>query len=203
MTLDPDLPVNVLDELPLFTRPSADGLVPLQLGGVTEWLNFAANLLGPQVTLPVDILAQEEFGDVNAPVGLNAIMVAIDGLTNRIGLDDLVQTSDGEAFIPRNLRSAIETALPFYSEYRKYLGFVPNDPNRLAREGYTPDSESLWENISQGDLRGIADSLLRGPGAAGARGLGLGFQTPQDTKGASFNASDIVSDIRKRLARTG
>ncbi|UCD24739.1 MAG: hypothetical protein JSW51_02140, partial [Gemmatimonadota bacterium] len=205
MIWDPDLPVRILDEIPAFAVPNEDGLMPVQIGSLPDWINWSAQLLGPQFTLPLNVVRAEEFGDVEAPRGLHDIIYGIDGLVEAGGLDlPGVDTSSGAARIPRWLRSSIETAVPFMSEYRQFLGYTPMDPNRTAREGLAPDDQDTFiAAVLKGDFDGAASGLLsgRGPTAGTLRGLGVNYQTPNDTRGAAYEAQEIVRDIRGRVSR--
>ena len=192
MIWDPDLPVRILDDVPLFAKDNPTGFVPFKIGSLPEWFNWSSELFGPQFSVPMSVMQQEEWGDVEAPRGISELITAIDGLVDT----DLIDSSSGTGKIPRWLRSVTETALPFYSEYRRWLGFQPADPNRLAREGFLPDDGEPLADLVRGDV----GSFLENAGLTAGRGLGLGFQTPLDTKSAAFDAQDIVSEIRGRLS---
>lgn len=200
---DPDMPVQILDDIPLFARQDPSGLVPVKHGSPLEWLKWSSQLFGPQFTIPMNILKSEEFGDVEAPRGLNELLQGIDAMVEFSGQHDLLRTSGGDAMIPRWARSTIESLVPFYNEYRQYLGFLPADPNRLAREGYTDENSDLLSSLVRGNVDEATERLVTGPGMGVFRGLGLGYQTPNDTRGAAFEASEIIADVRRRLASQG
>jgi len=186
LIVDPDIPVNILDDLPLFHKDEPTGMVPVRIGTPPEWFNWAANLFGPQFSVPLSIFQQEEYGDVEAPRGLAEAFGVIDWAVDT----DWIDSSSGTAKIPRWARSVVETAMPFWSEYRQFLGFSPTDPNRAAREGWvTEDGE-------------LDDSLWRPSGAVAPilKGVGVSRQTPLDTKAPAFEAQDIVRSVRDRLA---
>ena len=192
MIWDPDLPVRILDDVPLFTKDNPAGILPMQLGSAPEWFNWAAGLFGPQISLPLDIREQADYGDVAAPRGLAEILRAVEAIP---GVDfESVDTSGDTTMISRWARQTFETGIPFYQEYRRWLGFTSTDPSRQAAEGdLTAEGELDTEDVWSYGLDELINPAVRGFG--GGR-----YQTPYDAKAPAWEAQQIVSDIRSRLA---
>lgn len=177
LIMDPDLPTTDLERLPIFsTDKGFAGVFSL-----TEWVNFGAEMIGPQFSTPMNLNQQSEYNDVNAPVGFNQIFGALDAI-DFWGLID--KSADGDVQIPYTARALFETVFPFWSEYT--AGFE-NRPDAMARLGMTQDP-SLAD-------RGRAFALRQ------ARGFGASLQIPGDTKSAAFNASDVMRDMKRREAK--
>lgn len=170
---DPDMPIVDLESLPMFGERGLAGTF-----SPTEWLNFGASMLGPHVSMPFQLDAQEDFGDVNAPFGLNEAFRLLDNIDFWGGID---VSEAGDVQISYNTRSIFETLLPFYREYT--AGFE-NDPNRAAKLG-------IPEDPSAGDI-------LKGYGASFGKGLGLQGTSPGDTKGPAYQAQEILREYRLR-----
>jgi hypothetical protein len=168
--IDPDLPISDLLSLP---NPEPGAL-----------LEYANQLLGPHVSSLVDINAQREFGDVNAPAPFNLVLQGLAA----VGFYD--RTTDGDVRIPYHMRTLMETALPFTRDIVDPLTGGPTDPNRQQRMG-----------IGQDD--GFVESTIKNVGASLAGGLGMKLTTPADARGASYRSDAEIDQIIKNLRLQG
>ena len=176
LILDPDVPIKDLDEA-------------LGALGQGETLKFFTSLLNPGITLPFDMQATSEYGDVNAPAGMHAVLRSL----HAVGLWDNTSVQ-GDPQVSYNARRVFETAIPFAGEYSNLVG-QQNDPGRAARLGITTeDGTSVAER-----LRALALTL--------AKAGGVSVQTPQDSRSAAFEAGDTVrgilddAELQGRIAR--
>lgn len=168
--IDPDLPISDLLSLP---NPEPGAL-----------LEYANQLLGPHVSSLVDINAQREFGDVNAPAPFNAVLQGLAA----VGFYD--RTADGDVRIPYYMRTLMETGLPFTRDVVDPLTGGPTDPGRQQRVG-----------IEQDD--GFFESGLKNTAAMLAGGLGIKMTTPSDARGAAYRSDSEVDQIIKDLRLRG
>lgn len=155
--IDPDLPIKDFLELPM-PNPAA-------------MAEFVTNMLGPQFQTLIDVNAQREMGDVNAPAPFNTILKSLAA----VGFFDTTQS--GDVRIPYWLRSVIETGIPITRDVIEPLLGGPTDPGRQARLGIGQDAGPL-------------ESVLKGVGATLARGLGVKLTTPADARSAAFRSQD-------------
>ena len=126
--------------------------------------------------MPFQLGNSDEFGDVNAPVGLNEVFKLLDAVDFWGGIE---QSADGQVQISYNTRSIFETLLPFYREFT--AGFE-TDPNRQGKLGINED-------------RGILD-VLGGYAVSGGKGLGFQTQAPSDAKSAAYEAQEVLRELR-------
>lgn len=174
--LDPDLPIRDLEEF-----------MELNPVSPSSWVKFMTSLLGPQFTTPFDLLAQEDFNDVNAPAGLAATLRVLDGMG---AFDDrIVVSSQGDPQIPRNARTILESTFPFLSEVSQ-IGTFEADPARRAASGIVSEEPDVGERLRASALRF-------------GRFGGVQLQTPSQTSSAAFDADDTIDDILNRLRREG
>ncbi len=177
LIFDPDLPITDLERLPIFSKDKGFAGV----FSLTEWINFPVEMLGPQFTTPMQLTAQSEYNDVNAPVGINQVFAALDKIDFWGAIN---VSSQGDVQWPYIARSLFDTVFPYWNEYT--AGWE-NRPDQMARLAMTEDP-SLVE-------RGRAFALRQ------TRGLGAQLQVPADTKGGTFEASDVLRDLARREAK--
>lgn len=168
--IDPDLPIKDLLNLP---NPEP--------GSILEFVN---QLLGPHVSTLVDVNAQREFGDVNAPAPLSVVLKRLAA----VGMFD--KTMDGDVRIPYHIRTLMETALPFSRELFDPLTGGPTDPNRQQRVGIKPD-----DNLLERGLKTLGSQL--------AGGLGAKLTTPADARSRAFSSQDDIAKLIKELRLSG
>ena len=168
--IDPDLPVKDLLDIP---NPEPGAII-----------EFANQLLGPHVSSLVDINAQRDFGDVNAPAPLSGVLQGLAAL----GLYDT--TLDGDVRVPYYLRTLNETIVPFQREIFDPLTGGPTDPNRRSRLGITPEDNPL-----EAGLKSAAAQL--------AGGFGIKLSTPADTRAAAYSSDADLDKLIKELRLQG
>lgn len=170
VVIDPDLPVKDLLSLP---NPSPHGL-----------LDFGTQLLGPQLSTILDLNEQREFGDVNAPAPLNAVLKSL----AFVGLYD--ETNDGDVRVPYWARTIAETAFPPGREIIDPLTGGPSDPNRQQRLGIADDDGTL-----EAALKTLAGNL--------GRGFGVKLNTPVDVRSVNARTNDELTELVRQLRLQG
>ena len=139
---------------------------------------------------------QEDGGSTNAPAGMNAVMEALDFIP---GVEYLLPEKypdatasfapDNDFRISKQLKELVNTAVPFYNDYRSMLGMKPNNPYIAAGEGWLPGD----------DPSGLESMPLRvglGPlGRVLGRGAGFSWYTPTDV---FFQARETESKLTQR-----
>jgi hypothetical protein len=172
--LSPDLPLNDLAAVEN----------PLSLG---SWMNFLSSTLGPHVQLPFTVSRSEEIGGrVNAPAGLNQILLAL----NKMGLWDDVDADEGVARIPRTMRQLGEALVPVWSEYLR-----PFDTDPSRRQALGLPSGDLGAPSAAERARAFAIWL--------ARGVGMRTQTPTQAYSQGWKTSEEIREIVDELERRG
>ena len=163
VVLDPDLPVTDL----------------LELGNIKDFASHMFGMIGPQWTAPIDMLQQQEYGDVNAPQPLGAVLRAL----GNIGFWDV--PADGNSVeIPYAVRTLYNTIFPFAKETLETpLGLT--DPKQAAQLG-APG--------------GNVGSRL---GLGLAKGLGVKVQTPAMTPSVGYRTDQRINDVLGDLRQTG
>ena len=180
---DPDLPLNNLDDLPIFDRESS-GLLPINFNKALSpmaWVNYTAELLGPQFSIPTDWIGNDgEAGyRTNAPAGLNEIGL----LLENIDFFDLID-AEGSDWRWNSFQSDLfNTAVPFYKDY---TGAIENNPTRASHLGLDNDN-------------GVMDRAFAEAFALTGGGAGLKLQTPSDAKSASYEASEDMRNLNRIL----
>jgi hypothetical protein len=161
--IDPDLPITDL----------------LELGSLTDIGSAMQSLIGPQFTAPIDFLQQQEFGDVNAPQPLGAVLRQL----GNIGFFDV--PADGNSVeIPYAMRTLYNTIFPFAREtIESPIG--PTDPNQAAQLG------------------GPESTLAERLGLTLAKGVGVKVQTPAMTKSVDYRTDKTINDILGDLRENG
>ena len=173
MIFDPDVPVKDLEML--------DN--PLSFDFVS---NVMGNMLGPHVTLPLQVGEQNEWGSTNAPFGWNEALKAVD----MTGLWDQQVSAQGHAQIGYGTRNALNTAVPVLNEYAGLLG-LRTDPEQQQKVGITTeDGVSLTERIA-GGLTFLG------------RGFGLQGSTPNDARVAAYATEQRVRETIEMLQLQG
>jgi hypothetical protein len=189
MMWDPQLPSYDLDLFPWGEGPTG-WLNPMWVLGST------VDQLGPGLSLPFTLSqqAQEAGGTgTNARAGLNAVIHSL----NQVGLlnTEIIGANPTDSLAPdvdyrvsKWINGVMSTAIPYYDDWRAFLGIKPNNPYRSAGEGWLP-----------GEQPGIATRITLGPlGRTLGRGAGVGWYTPQD---AFFEADAVREEMdRRRLA---
>ncbi len=164
---DPDLPILDLESLPLWSDRTGS-LVPIGTsvfsGG--QWAKFAFDMVGPGVSLPMQMMENADEGTVNAPAGFNAILRTLDPISPLWST-----TPQGDVRIPRELETLRSTAMPWYDDYRAMIGVKPNNPYRAASEGWVKSDEEGFNPLTNIGL-GLARTF--------GRGAGLRWYTPRD-----------------------
>jgi hypothetical protein len=167
MILDPDLPVKDLLALPNLSPP--------------ELLEFGNGLLGPHLSSIINLNEEREFGDVNAPAPLNAVLRSL----AFVGLYDA--TTDGDVRMPYWARTIAETAFPPSREIIDPLTGGPSDPNRQARLGIAEDDSTL-----EASLKTLMGTI--------GRGFGVKLNTPADVRGVNARTQEelnmLIQDLR-------
>ena len=183
----PDLPVNDMLNLPIWG--SGDRIQPMGAFNVRDIAQSAVDLLGPQYSLPLDLL-ESGSGSVNAPRGIAEVMQVFNAMEDATGVTDLIHTghdADGnptDVRWPKIVDSLFHSLATPWQDYGAALGFKPRNPSRAADEGWL-NSDDPWfidprTTIGLGGMRAVA------------RGFGLYWDNP---KGQYFES---VED-RKRL----
>jgi hypothetical protein len=168
--IDPDLPVRDLVDLPW---PTVPGLI-----------DFANQIAGPHITTLIDVNNSAEFGDVNAPAPLNAVLRSL----SAVGLYNT--TLDGDVRIPYWQRTVLETAMPWGREVLDPLTGGPSDPNRQQRSGIKEDD-------------GFLESSLKNLGFTLGRGMGVKLNTPADVRAAAHRQQSELEDVIRRMRLEG
>ena len=174
--LDPDVPpVDLFDTF--------DSINPIEI--VSEF----GEGLNPLYTGIFDFQAQQDFGNVNAPAPINIVTTQL----ARAGIFDV--STDGDVQMPYWLRTLYNTTIPFASEYSQIAesgmqafgatGAV-NDPKRLAQMGIAEPENDPDSNIA---------NALQSLGMVFGKGVGIKAQTPRDTAGPAYGASDALGEI--------
>jgi len=167
----------VSPDLPLMDLGKIDPLSP------KSWLDFVASTMGPQITAPFELAQQAEYGgSVNAPAGLNEILMAL----HAMGMYDDV--SGGVAQVPRELRSLMEMGLPMW---REWTAPWETDPARRQALGLGQERDILSADV------------LRAMGITLARGLGMRTVTPTQTYNESWKGQEDIQDLVRQLQRRG
>lgn len=173
LVFDPDLPLRDLDVLGN----------PLSLD---TWMNLGTNLVGPHVESPFKYTEQQEWGQTNAPVGLNEILTLLD----KLPLYDAQISAQGDVQIGFGSKSLFETAFPILNEYSRLAG-ISNDPNQQLKLGIINE-----DGVSASEQARAALIQL-------ARGAGFQPSTPNDARSAAFRASQEVESIVDELKLAG
>jgi hypothetical protein len=192
MLWDPDLPVLALDEIPIFYNQNPDGgfVVPFTGAALDSqaWAAWASNLLGPQLSIPLEWAFDSDTYPVTAPTGLNHVLRWF----NNLPVGDLGTTvNSGNVEIADWQRDLMNTAVPFVSQFTAPF---EADPTRAGRAGF---------DVLQPGQRGVALLDRIGAGALANFGVGLGAknQTPQDTAAQVWDAEQFVAEMRRRAKR--
>lgn len=166
--IDPDVPVKDLFEL--------GSLAP------TEIISYFLDSLGPTYSFAQDFLVQQEFGPVNAPAPMNAVLSQL----ARSGLYDT--SADGDVQIPYLARTIYNLLFPYAQEYEDIL--APVDPRRQQQVGMAQDDTNL-------------ETVLTRLGLVLGRGLGVQTQTPSQTLAPAAGAQEQLDSILGRDFRAG
>jgi hypothetical protein len=171
LIFQPDLPVT---DLEVMGNPLS----------MDTWMNALGNILNPVVTEPVSFQQQNQWGNTQAPVGLNEIL----RLTNFVGLTDNTEQG-GRVQVGFGTKNAYLTAFPIINEYAN-LTTLQSSPEQRQKLGLVD-----VDGVSAGD-RARASALTL------ARGLGFQSVTPTAARAEAAIARqevyDIVDDLRAR-----
>jgi len=186
---DPQLPMYDLDMFPW-------GEGPIGWVNLSWMMSALTDQLGPGLSVPYTLSQQaEEAGGTgtNAKAGLNFVMESL----NRIpGINTDVEgyaptasmAPDTDYRVSKWFNGLTSTMMPYYDDWRAFLGVVPNNPYRAAGEGWLPGEQQ--ENI---DLK---TRMMLGPlGRTFGRGAGLSWYTTQQAK---FDADLVSDEINRR-----
>jgi hypothetical protein len=139
----------------------------------------------------------ENGGNTNARAGMNAVLYAMNKVPGlgRLTPDanpspDMGVAPDQDFRVNKWVDTGFSTALPFYDDYRAFLGIKPNNPYRAAGEGWLPGE----------DPQGVDDfttRLMLGPmGRTIGRGAGFGWSTSTDLFFASLDQEEKLEAMR-------
>jgi hypothetical protein len=191
MMWDPQLPMYDLDVFPWGEGPQG-------------WINpmwavsAMVDQLGPGVSVPFTLSQQANEGGgngTNAKAGLNFVMAGLNkipGVNTAFGTAPTASIApDKDYRVEKIFNGMFNTAIPYYDDWRAFLGIVPNNPYRASGEGWLPGEQQ--DNIDP------QTRMMLGPlGRTLGRGAGIGWFTPQDV---FFDAEDQRKEIeRRRLA---
>lgn len=179
---DPDLPITNLENLPLFMRDE-DSALPFSATSMSPmaWVNWGAELLGPQFQLPIDWISgggEAEY-ETNAPAGINEIGL----LLENIDFFNVIDAEGADWRLSNTQNDLLNTIVPFYKDF---TGGIENNTTRGARFGLQDDPS--WAD------RALAEAM-------GLFGGGFGFkgQAPADAKQASYESSEFMNQFVKDL----
>ena len=175
LMVDPDIPVKDLYDL---TR--GDNMGDYFYNGV----EYALSSLGPIYSFVQDVVEQKEYGSVNAPAPLNAVL----GQMARTGFLDT--TTDGDVQMPYLMRTLYYMMAPWSRELED-MGVLPqSDPRRRTALGMT-EEEGLYPDDVGGMLQRIGLTL--------GRGVGVQAQTPRDTASQAWQGQQELNEIVNNL----
>lgn len=175
LMIDPDIPVKDLYDL---TR--GDNAGDYFYNGV----EYALSSLGPIYSFVQDVVEQKEYGSVNAPAPLNAVL----GQMARTGFLDT--TTDGDVQVPYLMRTLYYMMAPWSRELED-MGVLPqSDPRRRTALGMA-EEEGLYPDDVGGMLQRIGLTL--------GRGVGVQSQTPRDTASQAWQGQQELNEIVNNL----
>ena len=183
----PDLPMMDLFDAPLFTGQQL-GVTPFgtDVRNPQKWALYGLQLAGPMFTIPHQLLDESD-RTTNAPAGVNELLLLANGLT---GQRQNISSS-GDVKIPWYLNAFLDTAIPFYHDYRSAMGWQANNPYRAAREGVLPGEQEMFGYPGQ--------NMLLGEMRTFGRGLGFNWYTPMDQFFANREVERMIDEISMRI----
>lgn len=187
LMMDPQLPMYDLDLFPWEEGPVGWFNPMWALSAITDQI-------GPGLSLPFTLSQQADEGGLsgtNARAGLNAVFASMD----RIGLPTPEQgfaptasiAPDVDYRVSKWFDRILSTTVPYYDDWRAFLGVKPNNPYRASGEGWLPGEDPGIDLVTR---------VMLGPlGRTIGRGGGVSWYTPQD---AFFDAAEIRDELDRR-----
>ncbi len=180
LMVDPDIPVKDLYEI-------MEGDNPFEY--FTNGVEYMMNSLGPAYSFVQDVIEQQEYGNVNAPAGMDVVLAQL----ARMGLYD--ETVDGDVQVHYLARTVHNFMAPWSQEFAD-LGLMPqNDPERRLKVGQGQD-EGFGE---RGVAPGSPGELMQRIGMTLGKGLGVKAQTPRDSASQTYQAQEEVRQALNQL----